>query len=144
MGTDQASKAPSSGELSRDGRRYRATSFDDVGKDSVDCILIKNSEIAISVDIHFEGFQLHAGLIGYIGQSNCSKIRKTGFGANRGIFRNVYRDFIPGILIRPCFEPRQSLADAALGMAFRISGSNAGVGFFHELYSEPRVHKGNG
>jgi len=87
----------------------------------VDGIFIKDTQIAVGVDVHLEGFQLKTISVGHVVQRDHPEVRQIGFWTDRRILGNLNRDFITLILIRERFYFRQWSGDAAFGMPFVVS-----------------------
>ncbi len=95
-----AARSEGAGDFRPDG----PAGCDDIVKDSVDGIFIEDAEIAVGMDIHFERFQLKAFFVGHIVQRNGSEVRQVGFGANRGVFGDLNRNFVSLILVRESLD----------------------------------------
>lgn len=74
---------------------------DEVVEDLVDGLFVGDVAIAVTVDVEFDGLQLHHSLVRYVGQINCGKIGITGKRTLAGKFRQDDLDFVatsdPGI-----------------------------------------------
>ncbi len=66
----------------------------DIIQDAVDCIFIKNAEVAVGQEIKLKGFQLETGIFGYIIDGYGAKVGKACFRAYRRKFRHLHRDLI--------------------------------------------------
>lgn len=76
-------------------------------QNSVHGIFIKNANISISVDIHFECFELKAGFVRFVVKGDGAKVRQIGLGADSRVLRNDNRDFISLVLIGKRLDVRQ-------------------------------------
>ncbi len=90
-------------------------------KDAVDGVLVKDAEIPVGVDIHFERFEFEAGFVGHVVQRDGAEIRQIRFGANRRVLWNFDGNFISLILIREGFDLRQRCRNAALRMPLIVA-----------------------
>ena len=88
----------------------------DILQYAVHNILLKNSEVAVTVEILLERFQFEAALLRHVTYRQKTEIRQPRLGANRGELGIVDQDFIPWELVRPgldfrelCFEPRSGM-----------------------------------
>ncbi len=75
-------------------------------KDSVDGILVKDAEVTVGVDVHFERFQLKTFFIRHVVQRNGAEVGQVGLGANRRVLGNLDRNLISLVLIRERFNGR--------------------------------------
>lgn len=53
-GFDHTSESTAGGKFSRDRRMQRSAGFHDIVQDSVDGVLIEDSEISVRVEVHFQ------------------------------------------------------------------------------------------
>ncbi len=90
-------------------------------KDAVDGVLVKDAEIPVGVDIHFERFEFETGFVGHVVQRDGAEIRQIRFGANRRVLRNFDGNFIPLILIREGLDLGQGGSDAAFSMPLIVA-----------------------
>ncbi len=100
---------------------HRATGLDDIMKNAVDGVLVKDAEIPVGVDIHFERFEFETGFVGHVVQRDGAEIRQIRFGANRRVLRNFDGNFIPLILIREGLDLGQGGSDAAFSMPLIVA-----------------------
>src|SRR5262249_43925891 len=87
-------------------------------------ILVEDSEISISREITFQGFQFKTEAIRTISNGNDAEIRKPGLRTNRREFRHRDRNFIARKLIRPALDDWKLCVDSRLGVIFCVIGHN--------------------
>lgn len=92
---------------------HRPTGLDDIMKDAVDRVLVKDAEIPIGVDVHFECLEFKAGFVRHVMQRDGAEIRQICFWANRGVFWNLDRNLVAFVLVRERFNVRQGRINAA-------------------------------
>lgn len=86
---------------------FGPTGFHEVLQDPVDGVFVKDAEVPIGVNVEFQRFEFDARFEGHVMNGNGAEVRESGFGTDRGVFRNLDRDLIPGKLIGPGFNCRQ-------------------------------------
>lgn len=100
---------------------HRSAGPDDILEDAVYGVLVKDAEIPVGVDIHFERFEFETGFVGHVVQRDGAEIRQICFGANRRVLWNFDGNFISLILIREGFDLGQGGSDAASGMPLIVA-----------------------
>lgn len=90
-------------------------------KDAVDGVLVKDAEIPVGVDIHFERFEFETGFVGHVVQRDGAEIRQIRLGANRRVLGNLDRDLIALILVWKGFDLRQRRIDPTLRMPLVVA-----------------------
>lgn len=100
---------------------HRPTGLDDIVKDAVDGVLVKDAEIPVGVDIHFERFEFEAGFVGHVVQRDGAEIRQIRFGANRRVLWNFDGNFISLVLIGEGFDLGQGGGDTTFGMLLIVA-----------------------
>src|SRR5205814_644138 len=88
-------------EIAFDLSPHRFRPAHNVFENSVDDIFLKNSEIAVGLQVFFVGLQLEAALAGHVAESNDAKIRQPGFWTHGSEFGIVDDDLVSGELVRP-------------------------------------------
>ena len=89
-------------------------------QDAVDGIFIKDAEISISMEIHFQRLQLQALLVRHIVHGDSAEIWKAGLWADRCIFWDLDGDFVALVLVRECFNVGKWSSYPALSMPLVI------------------------
>lgn len=120
-GFDHAAKAATRGEFSGDLRPGRSAGCDDVLEYAIHGIFVENTDISIGMDIHFEGFELEAGLGRFIVHRDRAKVRKIGLGADGGVFGDDDRDLVSLVLIGERFDVWEWGGDPALGVTLVVA-----------------------
>ncbi len=69
---DGAVDAAAGGEIAFYQAPFGFAGFDDVFEDAVHGVLVENAQVAVSQQIHFQGFELHALLVGAVGNGDGS------------------------------------------------------------------------
>jgi len=80
---------------------------DDVSKDLVNGVLVKDSKSSVGLDVHLERFELEAKFVRAIVDRNGSEIRQSRLGAHRGVLRVRYANVVIRKLIRPALDGGQ-------------------------------------
>src|SRR5262249_39304267 len=82
--------------------------FDHVFKYLIDDVLLKNPQIAITVQILFERLQLQTELLWHVPNGDHTEIGKAGLGTHRGKLRYVDDDLIGRKLVWPGLNIRKA------------------------------------
>src|SRR5439155_25775381 len=94
VGFDGAPQAPAGGELADDTGVDRQAGGNEVSQNSVHGILVEDADVAVGVDIQFQGLQLHAQLVRHIDDADRAKVGEPGLGADGRVFRHLDGDLI--------------------------------------------------
>lgn len=95
---------------------------DEILKDPVDGVFVKNADVTVGVDVQFERLEFHTGFARHVVNGNGAKVRKLGFRTDCRVFLDLDGDFITGKLIGPCLQWREWCVCPAGGVAFRVRG----------------------
>src|SRR5579864_2878634 len=99
-GFNAGEKAAAGGEFTADEAADRFRGGDDIAQHAIDGILVKNSKIAISEEIHFQGFEFEAELARFILNENCPIVGQASLRAHGSIFREANGDFVTREMVR--------------------------------------------
>src|SRR5262249_31171081 len=88
--------------------------------DSVDRVLVKDSDVAVSHDVQLERFELEAELVRHVTNREMSEIGKVGLGADRVVLGNLDGDLVVRVLVRPGLNRRKRRVDAGAGVLFVV------------------------
>jgi len=127
------------GKVANHFRGNRLARRNDISQNPIDRILIKNSEIAIFLDVHLEGLQFQTKLVRPVLDGDGTEIRQTGFGTHRRVFGIRNRYVIAGKLVRPAFDGGELRVDSGFGVGFVV--------IRHPRYSgafSPKIQKPSG
>jgi hypothetical protein len=105
-GEDGGGQSAARSELAANDAPFGARGLDDINEDFVHGVFIKNSQITVCQEIHFQGFELEAFFGGHVAYGDDSEIGQTGFGADGGVFGETRSDNVAGKLIWPGFQFR--------------------------------------
>ena len=100
-GEDGGIQAAAGSEVALDDAPDRISGFDDVAEHFVYGIFVKNAQIAVGEEIHFEGLEFDAGFAWFILNGDNAEIRESRLGANRRVFGEASGNDIAGILVGP-------------------------------------------
>src|SRR5260370_17752102 len=128
-GEEGSGEAGEGGEFGANDAPLGANGGDDVAENFIDGVFVEDAQAAIGEEIHFQGFQLDAVLFRHVLDGDGAEIRKTGLGADGGVFGKTSGDDVAGKLIGPGLQRRQFCLDAGAG----VFGSVVG----HERSSRP-------
>src|SRR5713226_7683865 len=121
-GEDGGGEAAAGSEFAADDTPFGANRGDDVAQDFIDGIFVEDAEAAVGEKIHFQGLQLDAVLFRHVLDGDGAEIRKTGFGADGGVFGKERSDDVAGKLIGPGLQRRQFCLDAGAGVFGSVVG----------------------
>ena len=96
--------------------------FDNVFKDLIHDVFLKDTEIAVAEEIFLERFELEAALAGHVTDGEDAEVRQAGFGADAGQLGIVYFDFIAGKLVTPGFDGGKLEVQAGFGVIVGVAG----------------------
>src|ERR1017187_10238284 len=83
-------------ELSAHLAPHRPRGLHHVLKNPVRDVLLKDSQVAVFVDVFLQRLQLQAELARLVANSDGAEVRQPGLGTHRGKFRNVDLDLVAG------------------------------------------------
>src|SRR6267378_3853172 len=121
-GDDGGGEAAAGREFSADDAPLRMDRGDDVVENFVDGVFVEDAEVAISKEIHLEGFELDAIFFGHVLDGDGAEVGEAGLGAYGGVFREARGDDIAGELVGPGFERGQFGIDAGAGVLSGVIG----------------------
>ena len=107
LGLYRTAETAASREGSRHNSPSRFAGFHHVLQNSIHRVFVKNSQIAIGMNIEFERFEFEAGFVWHVVKRDGAEIRQARFGADGRVFRDLNGDFITWKLVGPCFDIRQ-------------------------------------
>src|SRR5208282_52837 len=99
--------------------------FDNIMKNLVHGVFIKDAEIAIREEVHLQSFELEAFLARHVLDGDRAIVGHSGFWADGSIFGKARSDDVAGILVGPGIELRQFRFDARACVIGCVVGHNA-------------------
>src|ERR1700686_1473101 len=127
-GKNRGRQAAAGREFAADDAPFGLDGGDDVAQDFIDGVLVEDAEIAISEQVHFQGFQLDAIFPRHILDGDGAKIRQSGLRADGGILRKFRGDDVAGELVGPGLERGEFCVDARAGVFFGVIGHDRSSG----------------
>jgi hypothetical protein len=100
----------------------RIAGFNDVFKDLVDDVFLKDAEVSVTEEVLLERFQFEAALTRHVANGEDAEVRKPGFWADRSHLRVVDEDFIAGKLILPGLDRGKCEIEAGFGVVVGVAG----------------------
>lgn len=96
---DHAAQPSASRKLTRDLGPRRTAGSNHVLENAIDGIFVKNADVSVGVDVHFERLELQALFIRFIVKSDRPKVGQIGLGTDRRVLGNHDRNFISVVLV---------------------------------------------
>ena len=78
----------------------RVTGCDDIPQDSVHCVLVENSKVAIGKEVELQCLEFEAAGVGRVADGYGPVVREPSFGADRGVLGILNRDGVVVKLVR--------------------------------------------
>src|SRR5579885_1680739 len=111
-GENRGGQATTGREFAADKAPLRMDRLNNVAQHTIDGVFVEDTEVAVSQQIHLQGFELQAALSRQVANGDDAIVRKAGFRADRRVLGETRGDHVAGKLIRPGFERRKLGVDA--------------------------------
>src|ERR1035437_1919295 len=111
-GLNGSANAATGPELATNHRPHRIGSLDHVFQDLVHDIFLKNAKVAVTEEILLQRLQFQAAFARHVANGEYAEVRQPGFGAHRGQFGVIDKDFVAGELVFPGFDGRKGKVEA--------------------------------
>src|SRR5713101_3891765 len=119
---DRGGQAAARREFAANDAPFGSDGVQDVTENLIHGIFIKNAQIAVSEQIHFQGLQFDALFLRHVLDGDGAEVGETGLWAYRGILGEARGNHVARILIWPSFELGQFGVDTSTGMLGSVIG----------------------
>src|SRR5216683_1554498 len=121
-GEDGGGEAAAGSKFAADDTPFGLNGGDDVAKNFVHRVFVEDAQAAVGEEIHLQGLQLDAVVLGHVLNGDGAEVGEPGLGADGRVFGKARGNHVAGKLIGPGFERGQFCVDPGAGVLFGVVG----------------------